>query len=315
MEYGNVCSYGARIGDLPKLFANQIPKEFFILNENDAQALVNDSLSKLSSNPEIHKQLQADCRYIMLLLVHFLSIDSLFVEDEHITLEGILKVVPNRDSTLMPLKTLEYLDSTPGTTDADRSPCYLFGRIPKPEVDLSYKNIAEESPESTEVLQDVFVTVMIYRPTCLPLLDISTQVRNLSATQRIVLLGSQKLSDLKDAIRCPQDKVWLGDCSDALDDPVLHIPAEKLYKSSYFFIENTFYDDLRHPENHKLSKTLLEWIRSKTEFNSMGTFTSSSMDTAVLNDLIIFPGKPYYYVHQGNCEHLVIFSDIRKVGK
>ncbi|CAH8470288.1 unnamed protein product [Heterobilharzia americana] len=78
-------------------------------------------------------------------------------------------------------------------------------------------------------------------------MDPCTQFRQMVITQRLVLLSKQSLTVLRDAIQCPQDKVWLGDCSEALDDPELHVPAEKLYTSSYFFIEGTFYDDLRNP--------------------------------------------------------------------
>ncbi len=71
--------------------------------------------------------------------------------------------------------------------------------------------------------------------------------------QRIEILGSQSLSDLRDAMRCPQDMVYLGDCSEALDKPDVHVPAHAIYPSSYFFIEKVFYDDLRNPNSTRLS--------------------------------------------------------------
>ncbi|VDP94451.1 unnamed protein product [Echinostoma caproni] len=96
--------------------------------------------------------------------------------------------------------------------------------------------------------------------------------------------------NLKSQFRQPF--VWLGDCSDALDDPTLHIAAEKLYTSSYFFIEGTFYDDLRYSQN-----------------KSLRPFSQKTMETTHLRDLRIYIGKPYFYVHQGNCEHPFVFLD------
>lgn len=71
--------------------------------------------------------------------------------------------------------------------------------------------------------------------------------------QRIEILGSNTLSELRDAIGCPQDMVFLGDFSEALDLPDVHVPARALYPSSYFFIEGVFYDDLRNPNATRLS--------------------------------------------------------------
>lgn len=71
--------------------------------------------------------------------------------------------------------------------------------------------------------------------------------------QRIEILGTQSLSTLRDAIMCPQDMIYLGDCSEALDNPDLHIPARAIYPSSYFFIEGVFYDDMRDSRATRLS--------------------------------------------------------------
>ncbi|KAF7259508.1 hypothetical protein EG68_02793 [Paragonimus skrjabini miyazakii] len=297
MEYMSVPSPAFRIGDLGELYENQIPAEFFMLEQSNAAEHAHNEISKLTSEANTVHQLQQDC-----------SLDALFIDDDHTTLEGILKVTPKRDPSLMPLKTLACLQSQNSESATKVVPSTK--RVPKPSIDLSYKNVVDESPEATELLRDIFVTVLVNRPACLPNLDIVGQARYLIPSQRIVLLGSQTLANLKDAIKCPQDKVWLGDCSDALDDPELHIPAERLYKSAYFFIERTFYDDLRHPGTTSISEPVLKWVQSKEEFDSSGPYVSSTMDAVNLNDLTIHVGKPYYYVHQGNCEHVIIFSDV-----
>lgn len=73
---------------------------------------------------------------------------------------------------------------------------------------MSYRNSSDESPEETEIMRDVFVTVMVYRPFCLSSIDQCTQSRQLVVTQQLIILGSQNLTMLRDAIKCPQDKVF-----------------------------------------------------------------------------------------------------------
>ena len=40
---------------------------------------------------------------------------------------------------------------------------------------------------------------------------------------------------------------------------------------------------------------------------------SASMSNVTFNDLRIRLGCPYIFLHQGDCEHLIIFKDIRFV--
>ncbi len=56
-------------------------------------------------------------------------------------------------------------------------------------------------------------------------------------SQEFIVLGSQKLSALKDKIYCVSDHL-----------------EEKADTSSYFFINNTFYNDLRLPTSTDMSK-------------------------------------------------------------
>ncbi|OON18419.1 hypothetical protein X801_05725 [Opisthorchis viverrini] len=304
MEISNIESPALRIGDLPRLYEATIPDEYFHLDEHCASSSASNALADLVSQASTFKQLQQDC-----------SLESLFIEDDNTTLEAILETVPARNVDLIKLRTLEVLKCYAPTAASPISLQTKLRRVTKPYVDLSYKNMVHESPEATELLRDVFVTVHVHRPISLSQLDLATQSRYLITTQQIVLLGSNKLTQLRDAVKCPQDKVWLGDCSEALDDPNLHIPAERLYKSSYFFIENTFYDDLRSREHHSLSQPILEWIKTKPEFDSKGPFTSAPMNDVLIRDLVVHIGKPYHYVHQGNCEHVIVFTDIRLVDR
>ncbi|CAH8468065.1 unnamed protein product [Schistosoma guineensis] len=303
MEIVSIDSPKFRIGDLRKQFISCLPNEHKILKENEASDLLTSEFKKIVTDSSIFKQLENDC-----------SLENLYVDREYTTLEEILKIIPSRKDEKQ-LKTLTHLLKETEGLNSRTSVLTAMQRNPRPLVDMSYRNSVDESPEATEVIPDVFVTVLVYRPFSLPNIDPCAQSRQLVITQRLVLLSKQNLTVLREAIKCSQDKVWLGDCSEALDNPELRVSADKIYPSSYFFIEGTFYDDLRNANSKSLGEEVIQWAKSKKELKTYGPFTSLPMESVTLENLVICIGKPYFFVHQGNCEHMIIFSDIRLVDR
>ncbi|CAH8465661.1 unnamed protein product [Schistosoma mattheei] len=303
MEIVSIDSPKFRIGDLRKQFISCLPDEHKILKENEASDLLTSEFKKIVTDSSILKQLENDC-----------SLENLYVDREYTTLEEILKIIPSRKDEKQ-LKTLTHLLKETEGLNSRTSVLTAMQRNPRPLVDMSYRNSVDESPEATEVIPDVFVTVLVYRPFSLPNIDPCAQSRQLVITQRLVLLSKQNLTVLREAIKCSQDKVWLGDCSEALDNPELRVSADKIYPSSYFFIEGTFYDDLRKTNSKSLGEEVIQWAKSKKELKTYGPFTSLPMESVTLANLVICIGKPYFFVHQGNCEHMIIFSDIRLVDR
>ncbi|XP_041617298.1 snRNA-activating protein complex subunit 3 isoform X2 [Vulpes lagopus] len=82
-----------------------------------------------------------------------------------------------------------------------------------------------------------------------------------------------------------------------------------LYKSAFFYFEGTFYNDKRYPECRDLSRTIIEW--SESHDRGYGKFQTAKMEDFTFNDLYIKLGFPYLYCHQGDCEHVVVITDIR----
>uniref|UniRef100_A0A095CD59 Uncharacterized protein n=1 Tax=Schistosoma haematobium TaxID=6185 RepID=A0A095CD59_SCHHA len=210
MEIVSIDSPKFRIGDLRKQFISCLPNEHKILKENEASDLLTSEFKKIVTDSSIFKQLENDCR-------------------EYTTLEEILKIIPSRKDEKQ-LKTLTHLLKETEGLNSRTSVLTAMQRNPRPLVDMSYRNSVDESPEATEVIPDVFVTVLVYRPFSLPNIDPCAQV--------LLVIFS--------------DFVWLGDCSEALDNPELRVSADKIYPSSYFFIEGTFYDDLRNTNSKSL---------------------------------------------------------------
>ena len=58
---------------------------------------------------------------------------------------------------------------------------------------------------------------------------------------------------------------------------------------------------------------MIDWAKDpqRRKCPGLGLFTSKRMEDVVFDDLKIKLGYPYLYCHQGNCEHLLIFTDLR----
>ena len=62
-------------------------------------------------------------------------------------------------------------------------------------------------------------------------------------------------------------------------------------------------------------RVIIDWAKDPQRRNcpGLGLFTSKRMEDIVFEDLKIKLGYPYLYCHQGNCEHLIIFTDLRYI--
>lgn len=124
----------------------------------------------------------------------------------------------------------------------------------------------------------------------------------------IEILGKQTLTDLRDKILCLSDLTIPVEASDNPDQP-LQPMAKDVYKSGFFYIEDTFYNDFRDPTNLDYSEVIREWAKSK----QLGPFYTTSMENVRIDSLHLRFGYPWVYQHQGSCEHLIVFSDARLI--
>ncbi|VDD79424.1 unnamed protein product [Mesocestoides corti] len=281
-------------------FLPALPEEFFCCTENDAELQLKSRMISLLGSEALFEELEKDCH-----------LENLYVDDEFHTLDELLHVVPDRtNQRLKSLKTLEALPKGRAEKDVEKHALGIRGRFRRPLIDMGYLNSPDGCFDCGFPIQDVVLTVFVYRPIAFKETDCSNAPWTMVMEQRIEILGSQTLSNLRDAIKCPQDMVYLGDCSEALDQPDFHIPARAMYPSSYFFIEDTFYDDLRDPRATRLSTCVIDWQNNRTEWIK-DHYSASTMDERVLGDLNLILGKPYLFLHQGNCEHAIIFTTAR----
>lgn len=175
---------------------------------------------------------------------------------------------------------------------------------------IKVDNMAVDYDESqlNGLKREAILTVQFYRP-----VRSSTQFGNCHrysfiCDQELSVLSSQCLTQLRDAFSCTTDITNPCDCS---EDPrkAHNNTAADFYKSGFFFINNTFFNDMRHPFNREYSKNIIEW--SEDPNRGIGPFSTALMEETKFSDLTLQLGYPYLYQHQGDCEHIMVFSDIR----
>ncbi|KAJ2462418.1 hypothetical protein GGI03_004482 [Coemansia sp. RSA 2337] len=159
----------------------------------------------------------------------------------------------------------------------------------------------EQVPNSTPVADDeVILSVCFY----------NTRSSNAKMEEYLVL-GSQSLTVLRDAFYC------ISDFLISHRDEVTENSKEKKTSSSYFFIEKTFYNDMRSPTATDYSRVITEWANDpeRQEKNpKLRGLQSRLMDGARFLDLSIRLKQPYIFMHQGDCEHVLMFTDLRLLG-
>ncbi|QDZ18532.1 snRNA transcription factor [Chloropicon primus] len=163
---------------------------------------------------------------------------------------------------------------------------------------------------------EVILTVGIYHPE-----------KPATVMQEVLVLGSQKLTDLKDKISCQRETIAKMHGVEA--------------PSGFFFINGTFYDDLREEGSIRYSENILQFIEHKQEQGKEAVltlargspkqqeerlersglnhkFTQRRMEDVTFDELEVKLGSgfpSYVYCHQGCCEHRIAFHDLRLAHK
>ncbi|XP_052796064.1 snRNA-activating protein complex subunit 3-like [Mya arenaria] len=177
-------------------------------------------------------------------------------------------------------------------------------------------NIVKTVPEDCRVIYpDVILTVNIHRGVKTFLQDRDEdhpKTDQLYPSNTLLVLGRQKLTDLRDVVRCVHDLAVAGDASENPDADCQNY-AKDIYKSGFFFINNTFYNDLREDDARDYSQLIRDWASDPDR--QVGPFETQRMEETTFLDLTLRLGHPYLYLHQGDCEHLMVISDIKLLTK
>ncbi|XP_043515291.1 snRNA-activating protein complex subunit 3 [Frieseomelitta varia] len=242
------------------------------------------------------------------MLTEYCSVDNLTVEGE------VPKLINNRRT-----RQKEVFDAQE-PPDVDLKTIQNLKQRLKPDSKrLVYKYLSElfinykQKERTNEILavpgHDILIFVRIYHPfihrgKTAPKSECCTLLR---LHNIIAVLGSQTLAHLRDKILCVADYSISKECSNNLDNAIGPM-AKDVYKSGFFFIEDTFYNDMRCSTNVDYSKVIIDWAQRRPK---LGPFKTAIMEDCRLDSLCLRFGFPWVYKHQGGCEHLIVFSDAR----
>lgn len=123
--------------------------------------------------------------------------------------------------------------------------------------------------------------------------------------EEFLCLGSNYLTELRDKISCICNSRKFVDVS---EDPEAPLPVLQT-DPGYFFINNTFYNDTRNPDNCDYSQTVINWAKQAQGVQAE-QFKCASMEATRFVDLTVSLGAPLQYLHHGNCEHLFVISQV-----
>ncbi|KAI4458855.1 snrna-activating protein complex subunit 3 [Holotrichia oblita] len=156
-------------------------------------------------------------------------------------------------------------------------------------------------------LDHSLIVVRIYLPFIATLKKLNRRGDKLTCSHEIVALTSNLLSELRDKIVCASDNGLCVDIDDLKANPVQDVKAE--YPSALIGIDDTLYVDMRSPNAIDYSEVIQQWAVQK----KIPKFKTVPMDQVRLQDLNFRLAYPYIYQHRGNCEHIIIFSDVRLI--
>ncbi|XP_022824709.1 snRNA-activating protein complex subunit 3 [Spodoptera litura] len=154
--------------------------------------------------------------------------------------------------------------------------------------------------------KDVLYRVRVYRPYTYSMAkERFTRTRHSVFCYDIILTGRHRLSELRDRFVCHNDFDMRVDVSNN-PDMLPNAKAKELFPSGFLFINNVFYVDTREG-CVDYSEPIRDWAIKK----KLGNFPKKDMCSVKLEDLVLKLGYPEVYVHQGNCEHVFLFSEVR----
>ncbi|CAJ0951450.1 unnamed protein product, partial [Mesorhabditis belari] len=137
-----------------------------------------------------------------------------------------------------------------------------------------------------------------------------TRPRALRPAVKMVIRGSTTLLDFRRRLICPCDMHVDLEKGKWLEPPDINNKAHLLlYPSSFIFIHDTFYIDPDDKETIDISEPIRAFMaKDKASF---GETKVQTIDGICFKDLKLRLGQPYVMVHSGECEHLMIFHDLR----
>ncbi|KAF2360374.1 snRNA-activating protein complex subunit 3 [Trinorchestia longiramus] len=166
------------------------------------------------------------------------------------------------------------------------------------------------APMESDFLDDVVISVRIQRPFFKKIHFKKPCNRFPAHSQELLLRGCQHLTSLRDAIECVNDIAVNKNLAATphLKQVAFCSRAKEECPSGMFYINGTFYVDMRLEGCKDYSAHIIKWAK---RFSEIGEMKTARMEETRFLDLRLRLGYPCLYLHQGYCEHLITFTDVR----
>ncbi|XP_065118380.1 snRNA-activating protein complex subunit 3 [Paramisgurnus dabryanus] len=282
-EYTDVSSKEFHIGAFRDLYLNALNPDVYSYSDHGPEVRDVQLIEDLGIDTETLEELKNIC-----------SVDSLKGEHED---TDTVPADPQLATLKLRKRRQDYKDSL--TRDlVDRHEAY------NNEMEMMCVGKKPDDPVNLVPEGEIILTFNVLYPA------LFQHFKHVRAYQTLNVLGSQKLSELRDAICCVSDLQVFGEFSNNMDAVPQYVSKDH-YKSAFFFFNGTFYNDMRFPECRDISTTTIEWAKTR----DFPDFKSAKMEDTCFYDLKMKLGFPFYYTHQGDCEHVVVLTDVRLVHK
>ncbi|XP_026159635.1 snRNA-activating protein complex subunit 3 [Mastacembelus armatus] len=285
-EYTDVNTKLFHIGSFRSEWLKRLKPSSYSFQAEDEEAFEANFAKELGVDPEIMTKVKSVC-----------SLESLRCHPEDQQPDP--EVVPP-DSTLKTLVQRKKRQDHRASLKISKNRHDLYAdELDRMTVGRKAESVADMVPEG-----EVILTINVYYPA------VFDKFNYIRPHVTLVMTGSHSLAELRDAICCVSDLQVCGEFSNTPDIAPDFISKDH-FKSAFFYFEGVFYNDMRFPECQDISMTIIEWAKAR----NFPPYSQAKMEDTRFIDLKIKVGFPYLYCHQGDCEHLVIFTDIRLVHK
>ncbi|KAI8642590.1 snRNA-activating protein of 50kDa MW C terminal-domain-containing protein [Parasitella parasitica] len=203
-------------------------------------------------------------------------------------------------------ETSKLIRQSPLKTVQSNNLCTLLPRQADINAFIYVKEDYNDTPSKHKsTVDDTLITITIFNP------------KNPHAKfQEVEMLGSQTLSSLRDAIYCQSD--FTLNRNHKNQDPnekIVNTTKTKL-SPSVIYMNHVFYIDTRCKDDIPVDyyDTWIDsWLAKKQVNRLVHKYQTESMERAIIQDVTLELHKPFAFVHQDSCEHMMLIDDIRLI--
>ncbi|KAG8463932.1 hypothetical protein KFE25_000100 [Diacronema lutheri] len=123
--------------------------------------------------------------------------------------------------------------------------------------------------------------------------------------QELIVAGSHTLGELRDRLRCDVERI-AEQVAAQRDLEAAALPS----RASAFLIGGRFFSDAH--DGVELAEPLRAWMRAVDPLGAVARVDEPArpMRTTRISELRVRLGEQYLFVHVGECEHVVVFTDV-----